>query len=197
MVLGSRAQACQMHNRKAGRAILLAAGLSASIFGIQPARADEPPALALGPAPYDEMRSSGREVAPARGRPDPEKVPLQACSFREAVCVHAEAATAPAAILWTLRWAEQALRTYRALRAEGMARVDFLYEEGGRGPLLNEINTIPGFTPISMYPKLWEASGVPYDQLIDELVELALERHERRTKTRRTTRTARDELTEG
>jgi D-alanine-D-alanine ligase len=86
---------------------------------------------------------------------------------------------------------------YRALRAEGMARVDFLYEEGGRGPLLNEINTIPGFTPISMYPKLWEASGLPYDELIDELIELALERHERRTKTRRTTRTPRRELGEG
>jgi D-alanine-D-alanine ligase len=87
-----------------------------------------------------------------------------------------------------------ARRAYRALRAEGMARVDFLYEEGGRGPLLNEINTIPGFTPISMYPKLWEASGLPYDELIDELVTLALERHERRTKTRRTTRTPRPEL---
>jgi D-alanine-D-alanine ligase len=48
-----------------------------------------------------------------------------------------------------------------------------------------------------MYPKLWEESGLPYDRLIDELVELALERHERRRKTRRTTRTSRDELTEG
>ncbi len=90
-----------------------------------------------------------------------------------------------------------ARQAYRALRAEGMARVDFLYEEGGRGPLLNEINTIPGFTPISMYPKLWAASGLPYDQLIDELVALALERHERRAKTRRTSRTTRDALNEG
>ena len=90
-----------------------------------------------------------------------------------------------------------ALRAYRALRAEGMARVDFLYEEGGRGPLVNEINTIPGFTPISMYPKLWAASGLPYDQLIDELVALALERHERRSKTRRTSRASRDEPHEG
>ncbi len=89
-----------------------------------------------------------------------------------------------------------ARRAYRALRAEGMARVDFFYEEGGRGPLLNEINTIPGFTPISMYPKLWAASGLPYDQLIDELVALALERHDRRTKTRRTSRPARDERPE-
>ena len=69
---------------------------------------------------------------------------------------------------------------YRALRVEGMGRVDFLYEEGGRGLLLNEINTIPGFTPISMYPKMWEASGLGYAELIDELVALALDRHQRR-----------------
>jgi D-alanine-D-alanine ligase len=73
-----------------------------------------------------------------------------------------------------------ALAAYRALRVDGMARVDFFYEEGGRRWLVNELNTIPGFTPISMYPKLWEASGLPYDQLVDELVRLAVERHERR-----------------
>jgi D-alanine-D-alanine ligase len=61
-----------------------------------------------------------------------------------------------------------------------MARVDFFYEEGGRGFLCNEINTIPGFTPISMYPKLWQASGVSYSQLLDELIELAFDRHSRR-----------------
>ena len=72
-----------------------------------------------------------------------------------------------------------ACQVFREYRAEGMARVDFLYEEGGRGFLLNELNTIPGFTPISMYPMLWEASGLPYPSLIDELVRLALERHER------------------
>lgn len=73
-----------------------------------------------------------------------------------------------------------AVRAFRALRCEGMARVDFFYEEGGRGFLLNEINTIPGFTPISMYPKMWEATGLPYPELIDELVRLAIERHARR-----------------
>jgi D-alanine-D-alanine ligase len=73
-----------------------------------------------------------------------------------------------------------AIDVFRALRCEGMARVDFFYEEGGRGFLCNETNTIPGFTPISMYPKLWEASGLPYSELIDELVRLALERHSRR-----------------
>ena len=72
-----------------------------------------------------------------------------------------------------------AVKAYRALRCEGMARVDFFYEDPGRGLLVNEINTIPGFTPISMYPQMWKASGLSYASLIDELVALALERHER------------------
>lgn len=75
-----------------------------------------------------------------------------------------------------------AVRSFRALRCEGLARVDFFWEEDGRGLMLNEVNTIPGFTPISMYPKLWEASGLPYAKLIDELVALALERHQRRSR---------------
>jgi D-alanine-D-alanine ligase len=73
-----------------------------------------------------------------------------------------------------------AVATFRALRCEGLARVDFFYEEQGRGFLCNEVNTMPGFTPISMFPKLWVHSGVPYTELIDGLVELALERHTRR-----------------
>ncbi len=68
------------------------------------------------------------------------------------------------------------------LRAEGMARVDFFFEEAGRGLLVNEVNTIPGFTPWSMYPRLWAATGVPYAELVDRLVALALDRHERRTR---------------
>jgi D-alanine--D-alanine ligase len=74
-----------------------------------------------------------------------------------------------------------AVEVYRALRCEGMARVDFFFEDapGGRGWLCNEVNTIPGFTPISMYPKMWIASGVSYAALIDELVGLAIERHRR------------------
>jgi D-alanine-D-alanine ligase len=75
-----------------------------------------------------------------------------------------------------------ACQAYRALRCEGMARADFFFEEGGRGFLVNELNTIPGFTPSSMYPKLWEASGLPYADLIDELVRLAVERHDRRSR---------------
>jgi D-alanine-D-alanine ligase len=73
-----------------------------------------------------------------------------------------------------------ALEVYRALRCEGLARCDFFFEEGGRGFLLNEVNTMPGFTPISMYPKLLIASGMTYAEIIDRLVELALERHARR-----------------
>ncbi|MDO8391155.1 MAG: D-alanine--D-alanine ligase family protein [Actinomycetota bacterium] len=73
-----------------------------------------------------------------------------------------------------------ALRAFTALRCEGLSRVDFFFEEGGRGFLLNEVNTMPGFTPISMYPKLWIASGLSYADLIDELVRLAIERHTRR-----------------
>jgi D-alanine-D-alanine ligase len=75
-----------------------------------------------------------------------------------------------------------AIAAYKALRVDGMARVDFFYEEDGRGFLVNELNTIPGFTPISMYPKLWEASGLPYPRLVDELVRLATQRHDRRAR---------------
>lgn len=72
-----------------------------------------------------------------------------------------------------------ALQAFRAIDASGMARVDFFLENDTGGLHVNEINTIPGFTPISMYPRLWEASGVPYPKLIDRLVELALEKHAR------------------
>lgn len=72
---------------------------------------------------------------------------------------------------------ELAVRAFQALDGAGMARVDFLLERAGGKLYVNEINTIPGFTPISMYPKLWEASGIPYPQLIDRLVALAFERH--------------------
>ena len=75
---------------------------------------------------------------------------------------------------------ELAVRAFEACRLEAMARVDCFYSDE-RGFLVNEVNTIPGFTPISMYPRLWEASGVPYARLLDRLVELAFARHARRT----------------
>jgi D-alanine-D-alanine ligase len=76
-----------------------------------------------------------------------------------------------------------AIRTYRALRCEGLSRVDFFWEDpatGGRGFLCNEVNTMPGFTPISMFPKMWISDGVSYPEIIDRLVDLAIERHARR-----------------
>jgi D-alanine-D-alanine ligase len=72
---------------------------------------------------------------------------------------------------------------FTACRCEGMARVDLFLREDGTF-LVNEVNTIPGFTPISMFPRLWEASGVPYAQLLDRLIELALARAERRRRRR-------------
>jgi D-alanine-D-alanine ligase len=69
-----------------------------------------------------------------------------------------------------------AVEAFRAIDCAGMARVDFFYEEARGAIYVNEINTIPGFTPISMYPKLWEATGIPYAKLIDRLIELAIEK---------------------
>ena len=74
---------------------------------------------------------------------------------------------------------EVAVLAYKALNTEGMARVDGFLTEDGRF-IINEINTIPGFTKISMYPKLWEASGLPYSKLLDKLVDLTLDRAKKR-----------------
>jgi D-alanine-D-alanine ligase len=79
---------------------------------------------------------------------------------------------------------EFAVRAFQAIDCAGMARVDFLLDRKSAKLWVNEINTIPGFTPISMYPKMWEASGLAYPQLLDRLIELALERH--RDKNRNT-----------
>lgn len=79
---------------------------------------------------------------------------------------------------------ELAIAAFRAVDGAGMARVDFFYEEAKDRLLLNEVNTIPGFTSISMYPKLWEASGLSYRALLDRLVELARERHADRRRNR-------------
>jgi D-alanine-D-alanine ligase len=63
---------------------------------------------------------------------------------------------------------------FTALGCKGLARVDFFLEEKGRGFVINEVNTMPGFTPISGFPTMWQASGMTYGQLCDELVQLAL-----------------------
>jgi D-alanine-D-alanine ligase len=73
-----------------------------------------------------------------------------------------------------------AVECFRALECEIMARVDFLYEAATGKLYINEINTIPGFTSISMYPKMWDHAGLPYAKLLDQLVDLAIERQQRR-----------------
>ena len=70
-----------------------------------------------------------------------------------------------------------AIRAFQAVDGSGLARVDFFVERGTSRVIINEINTMPGFTSISMYPKLWEASGISYSELIDRLIKLAIERH--------------------
>jgi len=79
---------------------------------------------------------------------------------------------------------EIAVRAYKAIDCAGLARVDFMIDKDTDAVYLNEVNTIPGFTKISMYPKLWEATGLPYAKLVDRLIELALERKAERNRTK-------------
>ncbi len=93
-------------------------------------------------------------------------------------------ATLPSKIIKKIQ--ECAILGYKALDCAGMARVDFLVERDTSKIYLNEINTIPGFTSISMYPKLWEASGLSYSSLLDKLIELSLERYNEKKKIKTT-----------
>lgn len=95
-------------------------------------------------------------------------------------CSYEIPAKIPPAVADKLRsWAELA---FRVLQCRGMSRVDFFLDRKTNELYLNEINTIPGFTKISMYPKMWEASGLPYSELLDELIRLAIENFEQRRK---------------
>jgi D-alanine-D-alanine ligase len=79
---------------------------------------------------------------------------------------------------------DMAVRAFKAVDCSGLARVDFLLDPGSKKVYLNEINTMPGFTSISMYPKMWAASGLQYPALIDRLIQLGLERFEEKKKNR-------------
>ena len=83
---------------------------------------------------------------------------------------------------------DYAVRAYQAIDCAGMARVDFFVEKETNRIYLNELNSIPGFTKISMYPKLWGASGLPYNELVDRLIELAMQRKAERDRTSHTYR---------
>jgi D-alanine-D-alanine ligase len=92
----------------------------------------------------------------------------------------------PSKIIENIR--QMAVTAYKAIDCSGMARVDFFVEKDTDEIYLNELNTIPGFTSISMYPKLWEASGISYPQLVDRLIDLAIERKTDRDQTKRSFR---------
>ena len=82
----------------------------------------------------------------------------------------------PAEVIERIR--EYSVRAFKALDCSGLARVDFFVRKADNEVFINEINTMPGFTQISMYSKLWAASGLPYEKLVERLIELALERFE-------------------
>jgi D-alanine-D-alanine ligase len=79
---------------------------------------------------------------------------------------------------------EMAIAAFKAADCAGLARVDFLLDPKTEKMYLNEINTMPGFTSISMYPKLWDATGVPYGELIDRLIQLGIQRYEEKKRNR-------------
>jgi len=124
----------------------------------------------------DPIASAPCEILPSREFYDYEdKYLLDRAQFRLP-------ADLPAAEMEQVR--QLAIGCYQATGCEGMARVDFLREAASGVTYINEINTIPGFTSISMYPKMWEYSGIPYPDLLDRLIECALARHRAKMATR-------------
>ncbi|PSR30479.1 MAG: D-alanine--D-alanine ligase A [Sulfobacillus benefaciens] len=91
-------------------------------------------------------------------------------------------ANIPCEVAQTMR--QLAVKAFHILDCAGLARVDFFWEERSGMVFLNEINTLPGFTPYSMYPVLWEVTGVPYSQLLDRLIAIAIERHQQQSRRR-------------
>jgi len=124
----------------------------------------------------DPMASAPGEVKPGR-----EFYDYEAKYFDERTQL---IIPAPLSDELTARVRELAIRAFRAVDCAGMARVDFLLASETGELFVSEINTIPGFTAMSMYPKLWEASGIPYPELIDRLIQLALERHADKKRSR-------------
>ena len=136
---------------------------------------------------------NGREIeVSVLGNDDPEaSVPGEVIPSREYYSYEAKyvdnaselliPAPIPEAVSQNAR--QLAVKAFKAIDCQGMARVDFLLDRESDELYLNELNTIPGFTSISMYPKLWEANGLPYPRLVDRLIELALERKADNQKT--------------
>jgi D-alanine-D-alanine ligase len=79
-----------------------------------------------------------------------------------------------------------AIRAFKAIDGAGLARVDFFYSKGKDQILINELNTLPGLTEVSGYPKMWEASGISFPRILENLIELAFERHREKSLTKTT-----------
>jgi D-alanine-D-alanine ligase len=154
-------------------------------------------ALAYDDKVLIEKGIQGREIECAvLGNEDPQaSVPGEICPHAEFYSYEAKYVDengaalripAPLTDAQTAFVRELAARVFHLLECSGMARVDFFLEHGSGQWYVNELNTIPGFTTISMYPKLWEASGLPYRALIGRLIDLALQRHAQRSRFRKT-----------
>jgi D-alanine-D-alanine ligase len=175
--LGSSVGMTKVHNRKElGAALDLAAEFAQKILVERNIRGREIEVSVLG---NDEPKASiPGEIIPHR-----EFYDYTAKYLEEGTRLEIPAKLPKAQVT---RFQDYAVRAFRCLECRGMARVDFFLEKPSGRVYLNEINTIPGFTSISMYPKLWEASGIPYRELIDRLIQLALADHREKQRTKYT-----------
>lgn len=175
--LGSSVGIAKCHDRTALTAGLSDAALYDRKLLVEPAvaQAREIEVSVLGND--DPMASLPGEIVPSREFYSYEAKYID--TGDEASALHIPA---PLSQAMTEHVQELAVRAYRAIDCAGMARVDFLLSGETEDLYINEVNTIPGFTEISMYPKLWEASGIPYPELIDRLIDLALERQRDRVR---------------
>jgi D-alanine-D-alanine ligase len=173
--LGSSVGMTKVHSRaELGAALNLAAEFAMKILVEQCIVGREIEVSVLGN--HDPKASVPGEIVPHR-----EFYDYTAKYLEEGSQILIPAKLKPAQVKTVQKYAVEA---FRALELSGMARVDFFLEKEAGKIYLNEVNTIPGFTSISMYPKMWEASGIPFRELIDKLIELALEMHREKARTK-------------
>jgi D-alanine-D-alanine ligase len=173
--LGSSVGMTKVHNRQElGPAITLAAEFAEKILVEKAVSAREIEVAVLGN--HEPQASIPGEIVPHR-----EFYDYAAKYLEEGTQLLIPAELKPAQVK---KFQAMAIDAFRALELSGMARVDFFMEKAAGKIYLNEVNTIPGFTSISMYPKLWEATGIPFRELIDRLITLAFEQHAAKARTK-------------
>jgi D-alanine-D-alanine ligase len=173
--LGSSVGMTKVHNRaELGPAISLAAEFAVKILVEKAVSAREIEVAVLGN--HEPQASIPGEIVPHR-----EFYDYAAKYLEEGTQLLIPAELKPAQVK---KFQALAIAAFRALELSGMARVDFFMEKAAGKIYLNEVNTIPGFTSISMYPKLWEAMGIPFRDLIDRLITLAFEQHAEKARTK-------------